>query len=78
MRGKLVLQLAAAALLLTACQSPEAQRTRGGGRGADLGYRGSSIEMHEGSEPYHNTPQLIDARHARGDADQKQKQASRR
>jgi hypothetical protein len=72
MRGKLVLQLAAASLLLSACQSPEAQRTRGGGRGADLGYRGSSIDMHEGAEPYHKTPQLIDARHTKAGADQKQ------
>ena len=76
MRSKLVLQLAVAALLFCACQSREAQRTRGGGRGADLGYRGSSIDMHEGAEPYHKTPQLIDARHARVDANQKQ--ASRR
>ena len=72
MRGKLVLQAAAAAFLLSACQSPEAQRTRGGGRGGDLGYRGSSVDMHEGADPYHKTPQLIDARHAKAGANQKQ------
>ena len=44
------------ALLLTACSSPEATRTRGGGPGADVGNRGSPVELHAGARPYHNTP----------------------
>jgi hypothetical protein len=41
---------------LIACGSPEAERRRGGGPGADLGNRGTVVQMHEGAEPYHNTP----------------------
>jgi hypothetical protein len=41
---------------LIACSSPEAERTRGGGPGADIGNRGSVVEMHEGAEPYYKTP----------------------
>jgi hypothetical protein len=52
LRGMFV--LAAAGLI--ACGSPEAERRRGGGPGADLGNRGSVVQMHEGAEPYHNTP----------------------
>ena len=44
------------ALLLTACSSPEATRTRGGGPGADVGNRGSPVELHAGAQPYHKTP----------------------
>ena len=44
------------ALLLAACSSPEATRTRGGGPGADVGNRGSPVELHAGAQPYHNTP----------------------
>jgi hypothetical protein len=61
MRIKIILTLSAA-LLLLGCQSPEVKRSRGGGPGADLGYRGETVEMHAGSEPYYQTPQLIDAR----------------
>lgn len=39
-----------------ACSSPEAERTRGGGPGADIGNRGVVVEMHEGAHPYHKTP----------------------
>jgi hypothetical protein len=46
-------------LLLAACTSPEASRVRGGGRGADPGNRGSVVEMHAGSRPYHGTPRLL-------------------
>ena len=42
--------------LLIACDSPEAGRTRGGGPGADLGNRTADVEMHEGAQPYHDTP----------------------
>ena len=41
------------------CTSPEAERTRGGGPGADIGNRGNPMVMHEGSKPYEDTPRLI-------------------
>jgi hypothetical protein len=44
------------ALLLTACSSPEAARTRGGGPGADVKNRGQPVELHAGAQPYHKTP----------------------
>jgi hypothetical protein len=43
-------------LLLTACASPEAARTRGGGPGADVGNRSDPVELHAGAEPYYQTP----------------------
>ena len=46
-------------LVLAGCGSPEAERTRGGGAGADKGYRGDTVVMHEGSRPYAGTPHLI-------------------
>lgn len=51
------------ALILTVvvvmgCTSPEAERTRGGTRGADLGNRGDAVLMHEGAKPYFHTPKL--------------------
>ena len=48
---------------LAACVSPEATRTRGGGPGADVGNRGKVVEMHEGSQPFWKTPQIITANH---------------
>jgi hypothetical protein len=48
---------------LTACASPEAIRTRGGGPGADTGNRTTDVRMHEGSRPYWDTPRLIEAEH---------------
>jgi hypothetical protein len=63
MRIKIVL-VVSAALLLFGCQSPETQRTRGAGPGADLGYHGDPVELHAGSEPYYETPQLLDFRAA--------------
>ena len=47
------------AVALVACTSPEADRTRGGGPGADVGNRGNPIVMHEGSSPYADTPKRI-------------------
>jgi hypothetical protein len=44
---------------LSACYSPETSRTRGGGPGADVGNRRPFINMHEGSRPFYQTPQLI-------------------
>jgi hypothetical protein len=40
---------------LAACASPEATRPRGH-PGADVGNRGSPVELHAGAEPYHQTP----------------------
>lgn len=45
--------------LAAGCTSPEASRVRGGGSGADVGNRGEVVTMHEGSQPYHDTPRLI-------------------
>jgi hypothetical protein len=49
---------------LSACVSPEATRTRGGGPGADVGNRTKVVEMHEGSLPFWQTPQIITTKHA--------------
>ena len=46
----------AAAVMLAACNSPEATRMRAGGPGADTGNRSRIVEMHEGSQPYWKTP----------------------
>ena len=46
-------------LILAACSSPEAERVRGGGPGADTGNRGEPVRMHAGSQPYAKTPKLI-------------------
>ena len=48
--------LLAALFVLAGCGSPEAERARGGGPGADKGNRGEYVRMHEGSKPYHDTP----------------------
>lgn len=45
------------------CASPEATRTRGGGPGADVGNRSQTVEMHEGSRPFWNTPDRIAVEH---------------
>ena len=50
--------LLALVCLLAACDRPEAERTRGGGPGADVGNRGTEVLMHEGSRPYSGTPRL--------------------
>jgi hypothetical protein len=43
-------------LLLTACASPEATRTRGGGPGADVKNWNQPVELHAGAEMYYETP----------------------
>jgi hypothetical protein len=53
--------LAAGLLLLAACDSPEASRSRGGGPGGDTGNRPAVVRMHEGSSPYHHTPSQMPA-----------------
>lgn len=45
------------------CVSPEATRTRGGGPGGDSRNRRPTVKMHEGSQPYWKTPDLIPAEH---------------
>ena len=50
-------------LCIAGCASPEATRTRGGGPGADVGNRGPVINMHEGSRPFYQTPEIISAKH---------------
>jgi hypothetical protein len=47
---------------LGGCTSPEATRTRGG-RGADVGNRPQIVEMHEGSQPFWETPERITTEH---------------
>jgi hypothetical protein len=42
--------------LLTACGSPEATRTRGGGPGADVKNWNQPVEFHAGAEIYYETP----------------------
>lgn len=59
--------LALAVLLIgclsaVACVSPESTRTRGG-RGADVGNRPQTVEMHYGSEPFWKTPERITVHH---------------
>ncbi len=50
---------ATVALVLAACNSPEATRVQGGGPGADTGNRPVVVRMHEGSRPFHATPRLV-------------------
>jgi hypothetical protein len=54
--AQLVRALLLALPIVTACASPEAVRTRGGGPGADVGNRRAVIVFHAGAEPYYKTP----------------------
>ena len=54
----------AATLAIAACTSPEANRMRGGGPGADRGNRVEIVRMHEGSRPFFGTPQLAPGKSA--------------
>jgi hypothetical protein len=54
-----IITLVAILALVAACASPEATRTRAGGSGADVGNRTKIVQMHEGSKPFHKTPQII-------------------
>jgi hypothetical protein len=58
-----VIVLTAVSFCLVGCASPETARTRGGGPGADVGNRSKFVEMHEGSQPFWNTPKIIPAKH---------------
>lgn len=53
-------------LVLGACTSPEARRTRGGGPGADVGNRDPIVEMHAGSQMYFKTPCLQPSKQCTG------------
>jgi hypothetical protein len=44
------------AACVSACASPEATRTRGGGPGADPGNHGAVVQLHAGAKMYHKTP----------------------
>jgi hypothetical protein len=57
MRDRFVRFLAVfTAVAVSACESPEAGRVRGGGPGGDIGNRGEPVELHAGSRLYHQTP----------------------
>ena len=51
------------AVAAAGCTSPEADRSRGGGPGADMGNRSSIVRMHEGSRQFERTPKIIGAEH---------------
>jgi hypothetical protein len=55
--ARLVVSLVLAALLLAACRSPEATRGRGE-RGADVGNRGATVDLHGKPDPFRGTPKL--------------------
>ena len=63
---------------LAACVSPEATRTGGGSPGADGGNRTKVVEMHEGSQPFWETPQIITTKHAPLEAARQAYEPSRR
>ncbi len=44
---------------VSGCASPETTRTRGDGPGADVGNRGQTVKLHEGSDPFWKTPDRI-------------------
>ncbi len=44
------------ALAGAACGSPEAERKRAGGPGADVGNHGSPVSMHGERDMFHETP----------------------
>ena len=58
-----LITVAALVFYLAACASPETTRTRGGGPGADVGNRTKVVEMHQGSQPFWKTPDLIPTKH---------------
>jgi hypothetical protein len=58
--------VALAALAATACTSPEAKRTRGGGAGADVENRGPIVRMHAGARIYYDTPCLLPEKQCTG------------
>jgi len=61
LRPAAIAVIVAGAFVAGGCTSPEATRTRGGGPGGDVGNRGPTVEMHEGSRPFFKTPGRIGA-----------------
>lgn len=61
MKARATILALAVSVALLACASPEATRTRAGGAGGDPGNRTPVLQMHEGSDPYWQTPRLIGA-----------------
>ena len=54
-RRSISIALATAAIF--GCSSPEAERTRGGGRGADVGnHPAGPVQIHAGASMYYETP----------------------
>lgn len=66
-----------AGFTLAGCGSPEANRTRGGGPGADPGNRPEIVKMHDGSDPYWKTPDRIPGEHPRLDSARQAQELSR-
>jgi len=60
--GRVIL-LTIIAACAAGCTSPESRRTRGGGQGADRGNRPAAVKMHDGSDPFWNTPERIGKEH---------------
>ena len=58
-----VITLIAILFYVAGCASPETTRTRGGGPGGDVGNRTEIVRMHEGSQPFWKTPNLITVEH---------------
>jgi hypothetical protein len=56
---KRLVTLIFACAAISSCTSPEAQRQRGGGPGADVNNRPEQVKMHEGSRQYYETPVRI-------------------
>jgi hypothetical protein len=46
-------------VVATSCTSPETERSRGNGAGADVGNRVSRVQLHAGSDPFYKTPDRI-------------------
>lgn len=55
--------LVACCAVMAGCSSPEAVRTRAGGPGGDVGNRPADVIMHEGSDPFWETPVVIPVEH---------------
>lgn len=73
---RMAISFVIASLTLAGCGSPEAARTRGGGPGGDQGNRPPILRVHEGSEPYWETPHLIPGEPAPTDGARHAKQRS--
>jgi hypothetical protein len=51
------ISIAVTAAAIIGCANPEAERTRGGGRGADVGnHPPGAVEIHAGADIYYGTP----------------------